>query len=152
MKIFTAAVIFGAGYLLGRPESRVKLAELLHRPEVAQLRQQATSTASTAARTGRQQLATATQKIKDTAAEKRAARAADGPSTDSEAAGSPRGLRLPRISRRGAHPDASTVPTAAAADTVTGAASHATSPSPKPANGDSAARSATTPATPETPQ
>jgi hypothetical protein len=152
MRIFTAAVIFGAGYLLGRPEGRAKLAELLHRPEVAQLRQQATSTASTAARTGRQQLASATQKIKDTATEKRAARAADGSSEGDDTAGSPRGLRLPRIPRRGSRPDTSTVATAAPADTVTGAAAHDTSPRPTQTDGDPAARSAASPATPETPK
>ena len=150
MRIVTAAVIFGAGYLLGRPEGRAKLAELLHRPEVAQLRKQATSTASTAARTGRQQLATATQKIKNTATEKRAARTAAGSSAGNDATESPRGLRLPRIPRRGARPDASTRPPTTGADTVTETAANATSPSPTPANGD--ARFAASPATPETPK
>ncbi|MDT0353340.1 hypothetical protein [Pseudonocardia charpentierae] len=44
MGLVRAALIFGAGYVLGRPEGRAKAAALANRPEVAQLRQQAAST------------------------------------------------------------------------------------------------------------
>ena len=56
MKLLWAGCLFGAGYALGRPEGRAKLAELLQRPEVTQWQQQATSTASSAVKSGRQQL------------------------------------------------------------------------------------------------
>jgi hypothetical protein len=44
MGLVRTALIFGAGYALGRPEGRSKIAELAKRPEVAQLREQAAST------------------------------------------------------------------------------------------------------------
>jgi hypothetical protein len=118
MKLLWAGCIFGAGYVLGRPEGRAKIAELLQRPEVAELRQQASSTASTAVRSGTDQLTQVAQKVKDSAAEKRSGKTADGSHVGSDAAGSRRGLRLPPF-RRGAAPDAPTVPTAGSTETTT---------------------------------
>ena len=88
MKLLWAGCIFGAGYVLGRPEGRAKIAELLQRPEVAELRQQATSTASTAVKSGTEQLTQVAQKVKDSAAEKRTGKSADGSRVGSDAAGS----------------------------------------------------------------
>jgi hypothetical protein len=147
MKLFWAGCIFGAGYVLGRPQGRAKLAELLQRPEVTELRQQAASTASTAVKTGRQQLTEAAQKIKDTTAEKRAGKTTDGSGVASEAAGSRRGLRLPSFSRTGVGPDASTVPAAGPGETATGTATH--TPRPVSADESPAAPSATRPDAPE---
>jgi hypothetical protein len=126
MKLLWAGCIFGAGYVLGRPEGRAKIAELLQRPEVAELRQQATSTASTAVKSGTEQLTQVAQKVKDSAAEKRTGKTAVG----SDAAGSRRGLRLPPFPRRGAAPDAPTVPTAGPTETTTRTAAQ---PSSRPA-------------------
>ena len=129
MKLLWAGCIFGAGYLLGRPEGRAKIAELLQRPEVAELRQQATSTASTAVKSGTEQLTQVAQKVKDSAAEKRTGKSADGSRVGSDAAGS----RLPQFPRRGATPDAPTVPTAGPTDTATTTAAQSTS-RPAPVN------------------
>ena len=148
MKLFWAGCIFAAGYVLGRPEGRAKLAELLQRPEVAQLRQQATSTASTAAKTGQQQLAKATQKVKDTAAEKRRGKPADGSGVVTDAAGLRRGFRLPPFPRRGGRPDAAAAPAAGPAETATGTATHDTPTSPEPGNENPAASSAVPPPRP----
>ena len=127
MKLLWAGCIFGAGYVLGRPEGRAKLAELLQRPEVAELRQQATSTASTAVKSGTEQLTQVAQKVKDSAAEKRSGTTADASGVGSDAAGSRRGLRLPTFPRQGAAP---TVPTAGTTETTTGTAAQ---PSSRPA-------------------
>jgi hypothetical protein len=137
--IWAGCCIFGAGYVLGRPEGRAKLAELLQRPEVRQLKQQATSTASTAIKTSRQQLSTATQKIKDNAVRKRA-----GTSTDASGAvmdtGSRRRLRLPQFARQGVRSDGSVVPVAGPVATATESetAPPDTSSSPTPINKASA--------------
>jgi hypothetical protein len=133
MKLLWAGCIFGAGYLLGRPEGRAKIAELLQRPEVAELRQQATSTASTAVKSGTEQLTQVAQKVKDSAADKRTGKTADGSPVGSDAAGSRQGLRLPQFPRRGATPDAPTVPTAGPTDTATTTAAQSTS-RPAPVN------------------
>jgi len=135
MKLLWAGCIFGAGYVLGRPEGRAKVAELLQRPEVAELRQQATSTASTAVKSGTEQLTQVAQKVKDSAAEKRTGKSADGSRVGSDAAGS----RLPQFPRRGATPDAPTVPTAGPTETATTTAAQ---PSSRPAPVNPAAPSA----------
>jgi hypothetical protein len=49
-------LIFAAGYILGRPEGRAKVAELAKRPEVTQLREQAASTVSSGLKSGKEQL------------------------------------------------------------------------------------------------
>ena len=71
-------LIFGAGYALGRPEGRAKLAELSKRPEVTQLRQRAASTVSSGAKTGQQQLAHAAHAVKDKASAKLPGKTASG--------------------------------------------------------------------------
>jgi len=149
MKLFWAGLIFGAGYALGRPEGRAKLAELSQRPEVAQLRQRAASTVSSGAKTGQQQLAKAAHTVKDKASEKLPGKATDGSGAATDPAGSRRGLRLPSFPRREAGPDASTMPAAgpveAAAGTVTGDAA----PSPASVNAVPAAPSAPSTDTPD---
>ena len=144
MKLLWAGCLFGAGYALGRPEGRAKLAELLQRPEVAQWQQQATSTASSAVKSGRQQLTRAARKVKDTRAEKRAGKTADGAGVVPGAAGSRRGRRLPSFPRRGANPDASTVPAAGPTETATVTAAQGT-PRPVPVNQSPATPSAPSP-------
>jgi hypothetical protein len=110
MKLFWAGLIFGAGYVLGRPEGRAKLAELSKRPEVTQLRQRAVSTVSSGAKTGRQQLANAAHTVKDKASEKLPNRTSSGSGAVTEPAAVRRGLRLPsfppsrRPSRHVNHP------------------------------------------------
>jgi hypothetical protein len=65
MGLVRTALIFGAGYALGRPEGRSKIAELAKRPEVAQLREQAASTVSSGLRMGKKQMAEATDKVSE---------------------------------------------------------------------------------------
>jgi hypothetical protein len=103
MGLLRTALIFGAGYVLGRPEGRQQLRQLAGRPEVTQLRQQAVDTVSATVETGRQRLTKSAD----------SARSTDSVGTS---AGS-RGRRLPSFPRRGARPAASstTVPTAGAA-------------------------------------
>ena len=96
MKLLWAGVIFGAGYVLGRPEGRAKLAELVARPEVAKLRQQAASTVVSAAKTGQQQLTKTAQKVKQTATEKRTGTTGDDSTVVTERVAARRGLRLSR--------------------------------------------------------
>ena len=131
MKLIWVGCIFGAGYVLGRPEGRAKLAELLQHPEVTQLKQQATSTASTAVKTSRHQLSTATQKFKDNAAQRR-----PGTSTDASAAvtdsASRRRLRLPQFARQGVRSGGSAVPVAGPVPVATETAAPDTSPSATP--------------------
>ena len=131
MKLIWAGCIFGAGYLLGRPEGRAKLAELLRRPEVTQLKQQATSTASTAVQTSRQQLSTATQKIKDNAAQRRGGTSSDASPAVTQT-GSRRRVRLPQFARQAVRADGSAVPVAGPATTATETATPDTWPSPTP--------------------
>jgi hypothetical protein len=59
------ALIFGAGYALGRPEGRRKIAELAQRPEVKQAREQAVSTVSSGLETGKQRLSGKVADVKD---------------------------------------------------------------------------------------
>ena len=59
------ALIFGAGYALGRPEGRRKIAELAQRPEVKQAREQAVSTVSSGLETGKQRLSGKVSEAKD---------------------------------------------------------------------------------------
>jgi hypothetical protein len=59
------ALIFGAGYALGRPEGRRKVAELAQRPEVKQAREQAVSTVSSGLETGKQRLSGKVSGAKD---------------------------------------------------------------------------------------
>jgi len=131
MKLIWVGCIFGAGYVLGRPEGRAKLAELLQHPEVTQLKQQATSTASTAVKTSRHQLSTATQKIKDNVTQR-----GPGTSTDASAAvtdsASRRRLRLPQFARQGVRSGGSAVPVAGPVAAATETATPDTSPSATP--------------------
>jgi len=133
MKLIWAGCIFGAGYVLGRPEGRAKLAELLQRPEGTQLTQRATSTASTAVKTSRQQLSTATQKIKDNAVQRRAGTSADASAAVTDT-GSRRRLRLPQFARQGVRSDGSVVPVAGPVAMATETATPETSASSTPVN------------------
>jgi len=119
MRLFWAGMIFGAGYVLGRPEGRAKLAELSKRPEVTQLRQRATSTVCSGAKTGQQQLAHAAHTVNDKASEKLPSRTASGSGAVTEPADARRGLRLPSFPRRGARPDTSTMPAVGPVETAT---------------------------------
>jgi hypothetical protein len=56
MGLVRTALVFGAGYVLGRPEGRRQIAALVQRPEVTQLRQQAVDTVSSTVETGRKRL------------------------------------------------------------------------------------------------
>jgi hypothetical protein len=129
MKLLWAGLIFGAGYALGRPEGRAKLAELSKRPEVTQLRQKAASTVASGAKTGQQQLAHAAHTVKDKASEKLPGKTASGADAVTEPSGARRGLRLPSFPRRSGRPDTSTMPAAGPVETATGTATTGTSPS-----------------------
>ena len=118
MGLTRAALIFAAGYVLGRPEGRAKVAELAKRPEVTQLREQAASTVSSGLKSGKEQL---------TKAAGRADKVSDQVSSTSNGSGSGysdrRRRRLPSFPRRGARPawsgattTASVGPTAASAE------------------------------------
>src|SRR5688572_2577730 len=65
MGLLRMALIFGAGYALGRPEGRRKIAELAQRPEVKQAREQAVSTVSSGLETGKQRLSGKVADVKD---------------------------------------------------------------------------------------
>ena len=65
MGLLRMALIFGAGYALGRPEGRRKIAELAQRPEVKQAREQAVSTVSSGLETGKQRLSGKVSEAKD---------------------------------------------------------------------------------------
>ena len=134
MKLLTAGLIFGAGYVLGHPEGRAKLAELSKRPEVTQLKQRAASTVSSGAKTSQQHLAQAAHTVTDKASEKLPGKAARGSDAVTEPAGARRGLRLPSFPRRGGRPDTSTMPAAGPVETATGITTAGTSPSPSSVN------------------
>jgi hypothetical protein len=100
MGLVRTAFIFGAGYVLGRPEGRAKLSELVKRPEVAQLRQQAASTVSTGVRTGKEQLTKVAGRATDSTSE--TVSTSNGDSGTSPTGRSWR--RLPSFPRRGDRP------------------------------------------------
>jgi hypothetical protein len=91
MGLLRTALIFGAGYVIGRPEGRQQLKQLAGRPEVTQLRQQAVDTVSATVETGRQRLT-------------KSAGSTDSAGTSDGS----RGRRLPSFPRRGARSSAST--------------------------------------------
>jgi hypothetical protein len=103
MGLVRTALIFGAGYVLGRPEGRAKVAALANRPEVAQLRQQAASTVASSVKSGKEQLMKATGRAGGNASEQVSP---DG--NDSEPSTNRRGRRLPSFPKRGARHAAST--------------------------------------------
>src|SRR5689334_9953920 len=103
MGLVRAALIFGAGYVLGRPEGRAKVAELANRPEVAQLRQQAASTVASSVKSGKERLTTATGRAGGNASEQ-----VSPNGNDSEPSINRRGRRLPSFPKRGARHAAST--------------------------------------------
>jgi hypothetical protein len=110
MGLVRTALIFGAGYVLGRPEGRAKVAALGNRPEVAQLRQQAASTVASSVKSGKERLTKATGRAGGDAAEQASPNGNDsGPNTA-------RRGRLPSFPKRGARHAAST----ATATTSTG--------------------------------
>jgi hypothetical protein len=104
MGLVRTALIFGAGYVLGRPEGRAKVAELAKRPEVAQLRQQAASTVSSGLKMGKKQVAEATDKVTDKATDQVSEQgsAQINGSGMTTGTGGWRGRRLPSFPRRGA--------------------------------------------------
>jgi hypothetical protein len=113
MGLTRAALIFAAGYVLGRPEGRAKVAELAKRPEVTQLREQAASTVSSGLKSGKEQLTKATG---------RADKVSDQDSSTSNGSGpgysDRRRRRLPSFPRRGARPARSGVTTTAPVGTT----------------------------------
>ena len=113
MGLTRAALIFAAGYILGRPEGRAKVAELAKRPEVTQLREQAASTVSSGLKSGKEQLTKATG---------RADKVSDQDSSTSNGSGpgysDRRRRRLPSFPRRGARPARSGVTTTAPVGTT----------------------------------
>jgi hypothetical protein len=152
MRLIWAGLIFGAGYVLGRPEGRAKLAELARRPEVTQLRQRAASTVASGARTGQQQLANAAHTLKDKASERLPGKTADGSGAVTDPTGAQRGLRLPSFPRRRVLPDASTVPAVGPAQASVGTATGDVSASPVAVNTVPAAPSAVSPDVPDQPR
>ena len=130
MGLVRTALIFGAGYVLGRPEGRAKVAELAKRPEVAQLREQAARTVSSGLRMGKKQVAQATDKATDKVSEQGSVQTnGSGMTTGPE---NRRGRRLPSFPRRGARHAASantaTTPFGTAADTATTGGGTSTGP------------------------
>ena len=115
MGLVRAALIFGAGYALGRPEGRAKAAALANRPEVAQLRQQAASTVASSVKSGKEQLTKATGRAGGNASEQVSP---DG--NDSEPSINRRGHRLPSFPKRGARHAASTATATASTPASTG--------------------------------
>ena len=113
MGLTRAALIFAAGYVLGRPEGRAKVAELAKRPEVTQLREQAASTVSSGLKSGKEQLIKATG---------RADKVSDQDSSTSNGSGpgysDRRRRRLPSFPRRGAGPARSGVTSTAPVGTT----------------------------------
>jgi hypothetical protein len=126
MGLVRTALIFGAGYVLGRPEGRAKVAELTKRPEVAQLRQQAASTVSTGLEVGKRKVAEATGKATDRVSEKKSAQA-DGLDTKAGTGGW-RGRRVPSFPRRGVRRAAPAASRTGPPSTATGPATGGTDP------------------------
>jgi hypothetical protein len=114
MGLVRTALIFGAGYVLGRPEGRAKVGELANRPEVAQLRQQAASTVASSVKSGKEQLTKATARAGGNASEQVSPN--DNESGPSSAR---RGRRLPSFPKRGARHAASTATASTAATGTT---------------------------------
>jgi hypothetical protein len=110
MGLVRTALVFGAGYALGHPAGRAKVAELARRPEVAQLRDKVAATASTGVEAGKKQLAKATDKTATTTSDN-----ASSPTGDIESSTWPAhraGRRLPSFPGRGARTPAATAPPA----------------------------------------
>ena len=130
MGLVRTALIFGAGYVLGRPEGQAKVVELAQRPEVAQLRQQAVSTVSSGLRRGKKQVAEATDNVGDKVSEQGSAQT-NGSGTTTGTGGW-RGRRLPSFPRRGARHAAPavspTTPLSTATDTETSGGGTSTVP------------------------
>jgi hypothetical protein len=130
MGLVRTALIFGAGYVLGRPEGRAKAAELAKRPEVAQLREQAANTVSSGLRMGKKQVAQATDKATDKLSEKGSAQTNGAGMTTGP--GDRRGRRLPSFPRRGARhaasADTATTPFGTPAETATTSGGTSTGP------------------------
>ena len=108
MGLTRAALIFAAGYVLGRPEGRAKVAELAKRPEVTQLREQAASTVSSGLKSGKEQLIKATGRADNVSDEVSSTNNGSGPGYSDR-----RRRRLPSFPRRGARPAHSGVTTTA---------------------------------------
>ena len=113
MGLTRAALIFAAGYILGRPEGRAKVAELAKRPEVTQLREQAASTVSSGLKSGKEQLIKATSRADEVSDQVSSTSNGSGPGYSDR-----RRRRLPSFPRRGARPERSGVTTTAPVGTT----------------------------------
>src|SRR5919112_703295 len=137
MGLTRTALVFAAGYVLGRPEGRAKVAQLAQRPEVTQLREQATSKVSSGWKTGKQQLTKATDRANKQADEVSSTSNGSGPGYSP-----PRRRRLPSFPRRGARPAPSEVTTTDPVGTTPGNATSSGTPA-VPVAGDRASTSTT---------
>jgi len=99
MGLVRTALIFGAGYAIGHPAGRAKVAELARRPEVAQLREKAVATASTGVEAGKKQFSKVADRS-STTPEVTAYTPADEVEASAKS-GRWSGRRLPSIPRRG---------------------------------------------------
>jgi hypothetical protein len=120
MGLVRTALIFGAGYVLGRPEGRARVTELAKRPEVVQLRQQEMSTVSSGLKVGKRKVAEATDNATDRLSEKGSAQA-EG--VDAKpGTGGRRRRRVPSFPRRGVRRAAPAVSPTTPMSTVAGPA------------------------------
>jgi hypothetical protein len=99
MGLTRAALIFAAGYVLGRPEGRAKVTQLAQRPEVTQLREQAANTASSGWQSGKEQLTQAARRANKQTDQAPSTSNGSGPDYSER-----RRRRLPSFPRRGARP------------------------------------------------
>ena len=113
MGLTRAALIFAAGYVLGRPEGRAKVAELAKRPEVTQLREQAASTVASGLKSGKEQLTKATGRADTVSDQVSSTSNGSGPGYSDR-----RRRRLPSFPRRGARPARSGVTSTAPVGTT----------------------------------
>jgi hypothetical protein len=127
MGLVRTALIFGAGYVVGHPAGRAKMAELARRPEVAQLRQKVVDTASTGVETGKKQLAKATDRSGSGTSDNGSL--PTGGVDASTSTGRWSGRRLPSFPRRGTRPSPGTATTPVVRDgPVTGPATPPSQP------------------------
>jgi hypothetical protein len=137
MGLTRTALIFAAGYVLGRPEGRAKVAQLAQRPEVTQLRDQAATKVSSGWQSGKQQLTKATHRANKQADEVSSTSNGSGPDYSP-----PRRRRLPSFPRRGAQPAPSEVTSTAPVGTTPATATSSGTPT-VPVAGDRASTSTT---------
>jgi hypothetical protein len=125
MGLTRAALIFAAGYVLGRPEGRAKVAQLAQRPEVTQLREQAANTVSSGWQSGKEQLTKATARADKQSDDAASTSNGSGPDQSDR-----RRRRLPSFPRRGARPAPGVTTTAPVGTTPAAATTGGTSTVP----------------------